>query len=349
MKRSNMKAIGALAGAAAVLVGATQVDLPVMTQEAPAPAPSKEDVELAGNLISRDTESYETISNVKGTFCFTQEVVTPADDVFNLFGTAATAMCAKPGFAFNEVETENYYVNLRGSIKKSKSISLKDLKKEEATTKVMACSCATSAALANAKVKGVRVADILELNDLEAGVNTITFRDDEGYGIPMPLDYVLEKDAMLVWQIGDAELPESAPLQVWMPDTVAKYFTRRVMEIELTAENETPAIVNADDAYRAKINVINRVSFDTFAVGDQITFEGYADDCGSAIAAIEFSLDGGNTWTVCETSEADSERWVYWTFSYVTEKVGTYKLDVQARTEEGLVSPLGASVVFTVE
>ena len=349
MKRSTKKTIGALTGAAAVLVGYTQMDLPVMAQEAPAPAPSKEDVELAGELIAREAETYDTIANVKGDFCFTQDVVTPADEIFNLFGTAATAMCAKPGFAFDEVDTENYYLNLRGSIKKTKSISLTQLKEEENVTRIMACSCATSPALANAKVKGVRVADILELNDLEAGVNTITFRDDEGYGIPMPLDYVLEKDAMLVWQIGDTELPENAPLQVWMPDTVAKYFTRRVMEIELTAEDEVPAVIGTADEYRAKINVINRMAADKFAVGDQITFEGYADDCGSAIAAIEFSMDGGETWTVCETDGVTSERWVYWSFSYVAEKSGTYKLDVQARTEEGVVSPLGTSVVFTVE
>lgn len=347
MKRKTAKTIGALTGAAAVLAGYAQVDTPAVIAQ----AASEEESTLAGELVVREAETYDKIANVQGDFCFTQDVVTPADEVFNLFGTAATAMCAKPGFAFDEADTENYYVNLRGSIKKSKSISLAQLKEEENVTRTMACSCASSPALANAKVKGVRVADILELADLEEGANTITFRDEEGYGIPMPLEYVLEKDALLVWQIDEELLPASqgAPLQVWMPDTVAKYFTRRVMEIEITAEDEVPEVATAAEEYRAKINIVNRMAADTFAVGDQLTFEGYADDCGSAIAAIEFSLDGGETWTVCETTDATSERWVYWSFSYVAEKAGTYKLDVQARTEEGVVSPIAASVIFTVE
>lgn len=31
-------------------------------------------------------------------------------------------------------------------------------------------------------------------------------------------------------------------------------------------------------------------------VGQPVTFEGYADDYGSHIVALEFSLDGGTTW-----------------------------------------------------
>ena len=352
MKRNTIKTLSALTGAAALLTGCAQQPAPAVEPapaaavEAPAPA-----AELAGKLSVREAETYAKVANVQGVFAYNQDVLTPADEVFSLFGTAATAMCAKPGFAFDEVDCENYYVNLRGSIKKSQTISLAQLQENGSVTRTMACSCATSSAVANAKVTGARVADLIELADLEEGVNTITFRGDEGYGIPMPLDYVLEKDAMLVWQVGDQKLPASqgAPLQVWMPDTVAKYFTRRVMEIELTAEEEAPAVQSADDAQRAKISIVNRMAGETFAVGDQITFEGYADDCGSAIAAVEFSLDGGETWTACATADAVSEKWVYWSFGYTAEAAGTYKLDVRARTAEGRVSPLASSVVFTVE
>ena len=104
----------------------------------------------------------------------------------------------------------------------------------------------------------------------------------------------------------------------------------------------------AADAQRAKISVLNRFD-DAFAVGDQITFEGYADDFDVAIDAVEFSLDGGKTWTACSTEGATADKWVYWHFAYVTEAPGTYKLDVRARTAEGRVSPLASSVVFTVE
>ena len=86
-----------------------------------------------------------------------------------------------------------------------------------------------------------------------------------------------------------------------------------------------------------------------FSVGDQITFEGYADDIGQAIAAVEFSMDNGETWTSCATDDVTSKMWVYWYFGFTAEQPGTFKLDVRARTADGRVSPLASSVVFTVE
>ena len=88
---------------------------------------------------------------------------------------------------------------------------------------------------------------------------------------------------------------------------------------------------------------------DTFKVGDMVTFEGYADDCGTQVVAVEFSLDNGETWTSFDTTSSDTDSWVYWSFDYVTEQAGIFKLDVRAVTQDGTVSPLASSVVFEVE
>ena len=96
--------------------------------------------------------------------------------------------------------------------------------------------------------------------------------------------------------------------------------------------------------------------------GDEILVgfsRGYYKDLGPTRHAIdrekpeEFwlarSLDGGETWTSFATENATPDRWVYWQFGYVPEQAGTYQLSVRARTQSGLVSPLAANVVFTVE
>lgn len=59
-----------------------------------------------------------------------------------------------------------------------------------------------------------------------------------------------------------------------------------------------------------------------------VSFEGYADDCGVKVASVEFSMDGGETWTSFDTSSSNAEDWVYWHFDYVAETAGTFKLDV---------------------
>lgn len=354
-KTTGIRLVSGITGAAALLSGcaATTADqsakLPENSaaEEAAAPEAAQES---AVEVETRQAEAYDKIANVSGEFTFSQDVITPSDEVFNIFGTVATAMCAKPGFAFDEVEQENYYVNVKGSIKKAYSLSLAQIHEMQQKTKTMACSCASGPAVINTKATGVKLEDVIQMADLEPGVNTITVRGEGGYGMAMPLDYVLEKEAMLVWSLDSADLPASqgAPLALWIPDTVAKYFTRQVMEIELTAEDEVPAVEGPNADQRAKVSIVNRMKNTTFGVGEQLTFEGYADDMGSPIAAVEFSLDGGETWTACQTEGATTDRWVYWHFSYVTEAAGTYKLDVRARTADGTVSPLAASVVFTV-
>ena len=91
------------------------------------------------------------------------------------------------------------------------------------------------------------------------------------------------------------------------------------------------------------------VDDDAFKVGELVEFSGVADDLGSPIAAIEFSFDGGPTWTTCETTGADAKHWVNWSFATTFDEPGDYEVIAQARTADGEVSPLSASVRFTVE
>ena len=335
MKKSK-KILSGLMGGAALLSQAATV---VQAEEVEA----KVEVSVA---TDRDQVSYQKVVNVTGEFSFDQNVITPPSEVFNLFGTAATAMCAKPSFAFGETSSETYYVNISGDMKESVRLSIEDIKKQVSNERVLKCSCGMSGSIANVSIVGVPLKNVLQMVELSADANTVTIKDGEGYGLPIPLDLAIERDAMLVYQIGGKDVPET--LQLWMPSAAANYFTRGVMRIEVTHEDKVPEMQSADDAQRAKIAVLNNVA-KTFAIGDQITFEGYADDYDVAIAAIEFSMDGGETWTACATEGATTDKWVYWYFTYETEAAGTYKLDVRARTAEGPVSPLASSVVFTVE
>lgn len=331
--KKKCRAISTLMGAA-VLVSAPAQQIAAVAEE------------------TAQTESFDRIANVQGEFSYNQNVMTPPDEVFSLFGTAATGICATPSFALGNADTQNIYVNIRGTMKKAATISLDVLKEQGGTSTVMACSCGMSGAIANTKVTGVLLEDVIGLQDLIGEVNTVTVRDESGYGLSMPLSYALEKQAMLVWRVGDTELTgeNGGPVQLWVPDTVAKYFTRQVAEIELSAEVEVPEIEAGQEEYRTKVSLMNRMAEgQVFSVGDQITFEGYADDIGQAIAAVEFSMDNGETWTSCATDDVTSKMWVYWYFGFTAEQPGTFKLDVRARTADGRVSPLASSVVFTVE
>ena len=171
---------------------------------------------------------YDKVAGVKGEFTFDQDVVTPADEVFSLFGSVVTGLCAKPDFALGEGST---LVNVGGDFIESYTV---DLKEKVSQVRTLLCSCATAAATVNAKITGVLLKDVLELAKLDERVNTIAVKGADGYTAKLPLRYALDKDAMFVYQVGGKDVPSGN--QFWVPETVAKYFTRNVMDIELTAE-----------------------------------------------------------------------------------------------------------------
>ena len=331
MKKNMKKAFAGLTGAATLLTA--------VAAQAEAVAPAIEE---------REAETYAKVANVQGDFHFHQDELTPSDEVFSLFGTVATAACAKPGFAFEGVASEDYYVNIKGAVKKAYSLTLDQIKEREAQEQTMKCSCQSGMALATSSVIGAKVSDILEAAEVLEEANTITFKSADGYGLAMPLKYVLDKEALLVYKIGGTELTaeNGGQLQVWMPETVAKYFTRQVTEIELSVEAEEAEVIQPEQTHQ--VSIVNRFD-NAFKVGDMIGFEGYADDFNTEITAVEFSMDGGETWTRCATENTTARLWVYWHFDYQAEAAGTYKLDVRAVAADGTVSPLAASVVFTVE
>lgn len=331
MKKKTIRAMSAVTGimtAACAAADAEAVQAPVIQ-------------------VNEAVKEYAKVANVAGEFAYHQEAVTPADEIFSLFGTVATGLCAKPNFAFEESQADaQYYINVKGNLQKTKVYTVEELKAMPSVQRMMLCSCATGEALAQAVVTGVPVSAILEMADLDEDANVITFRAADGYGEKLPLSYVLEKEALLVYKINGEDVPTQT--QVWMPGTVASYFTRQVASIEIAAEENVPEVKTADAAQRVKVMLGNTVE-GAVKAGEVVAFTGYADDFGTPIAAIEFSLDGGESWTACETKDANAEKWVCWTFEWKAEAAGEYKMEIRARNANGETTPLAASVEFTVE
>ena len=350
MKFSTPKKIFAgAAGVALVASGATMA----FADKAPQAEGLSHDVD--GNTIDSHRltldKDFTHVADVQGDFAFNQEGVTPNDELFNVFGTALTSMCSKPSVEMldNGEGVANYYINVGGNIKKNFTVNVSEMKEAEQTA-LMGCSCATGKPFGQAAVVGVPLESIVGMADLEDGVNTVTAYGADGFGQALPLQYALDKKAMLVYQVNGEGLKstDGSAVQMWLPETVARYFTRDIVSIELTRQAEEPAVQQVDPQFRNKIDIHNASEGCVFKAGYDITFEGVADDCGSAITAIEFSFDDGATWTSCPTEGATADKWVNWQFTTSFAEPGDYNLSVRAKTADGVVSPLEASLSFEV-
>ena len=350
MKFSTPKKV--LAGAAGVALIASGATV-AFAENGPQAEGLSHDID--GNTIDSHRltidKDFTHVADVQGEFAFNQEGVTPNDELFNVFGTALTSMCSKPSVEMldNGEGVANYYINVGGNIKKNFTVNVSEMKDSEETA-LMGCSCATGKPFGQAAVVGVPLESIVGMADLEEGVNTVTAYGADGFGQALPLQYCLDRDALLVYEVNGEKLKsETGPsAQLWMPETVARYFTRNVVDIKLTAEEQVPDVQSVDPTYRNKIEIMNSADGCVFFAGNSITFEGVADDLGSPIEAIEFSFDGGETWTECPTEGATADKWVNWQFETSFEEAGEYQLTVRARTTDGVVSPLEASLSFEV-
>lgn len=83
-----------------------------------------------------------------------------------------------------------------------------------------------------------------------------------------------------------------------------------------------------------------------YYAGAPIEFAGYVDDFDRTICAMEFSLDGGASWTAYPTAAVDKSRGVNWRFVYTPETPGRYLLKVRPVTEDGEPSALVAGFAF---
>ena len=77
-------------------------------------------------------------------------------------------------------------------------------------------------------------------------------------------------------------------------------------------------------------------------MGEPRHFEGWADDYDKRIVGVEFSLDGGTSWTRHDTAGTDAVRWVWWTFEWTPVEEGMFQMMVRAVNEDGKVSPIAA-------
>lgn len=182
--------------------------------------------------------------------------------------------------------------------------------------------------------------------------NTVSFKAADGKTASFPLRELLDRRAVIASKVGGEDIAATMGgfNQLWVRGWPAKHFIRDIVDIRFTSEDEPPQMEPFEDDGRDftnRPNVSVRADY-VGRVGEALEFEGYADDYDRAIVGVQFSLDEGATWTMCETPQASAGCWVRWRFAYTPERPGSYVMKVRAVAEDGTVSPIAAVHAFEV-
>jgi sulfite dehydrogenase len=231
-------------------------------------------------------------------------------------------------------------------------------------------------AMGNARWTGVPLRDLLKLASVKAKAKQVTFDGlDEG---PLPsvpdfikaldVEHTLEGDVLVAYEMNGEPLPllNGFPVRLVVPGWYATYWVKALTTITVLPQEFTgfwmakaykiPANADASESPKelAKDTVpINRMNVRSFFVrpeleeqvlaGRPYPLEGIAFDGGRGIKQVEFSTDGGATWTEARLG-ADLGNYSFrrWRAEWTPTERGRHRLQVRAVNRAGESQPTTA-------
>ncbi|MCE9519905.1 MAG: molybdopterin-dependent oxidoreductase [Verrucomicrobia bacterium] len=229
-------------------------------------------------------------------------------------------------------------------------------------------------AMGNAKWRGVRLKDVLEKAGLAAEAKQVSFNGLDKPAVEktpdfiksLDLEQIMAGDVILAHTMNGEPLPmlNGFPLRVVVPGYYATYWVKHVNEITVLSEplanfwmatayripNTEGACIEPGTTPKSTVPIskMNVRSFITshgdganIKVGAPVTVRGVAFDGGEGIKEVQFSADGGKSWSVAELG-ADAGKYSFreWKFSFTPAGKGSLAWKVRAFNRVGQSQPL---------
>ena len=312
------------------------------------------------------------VEDVEGDFSWNQTDVIPQEDLFNYSWYYRGSDYLRNWREANggEADTSIYdqwNISLTGLVNNEVNYTLADLIKEApSVTKAVTMQCTLNPTggpyLGNCVVTGIDLNWLIE----QAG----GFTDDayaiysssaDGNANSMLISNLEGKDALLVYEINGEPLEwdQGFPCMLWVGGTGAPICCKELSDI-IAVDEDDPSVWEYDGwttedgtGYYNKPNVGIWGTPEGLCVqaGEPYTFKGYAASWDQPTVALEFSMDGGNTWTHCDTPDATVNNWVSWQFTWTPPEGvdSAYVLMVRAVTEDGATTPEPVEVMVNAK
>jgi sulfite dehydrogenase len=232
----------------------------------------------------------------------------------------------------------------------------------------------SNGAMGNARWTGVALKKVLEKAGIQAGAVQVTFggldrpplESSPAFVKTLAIEHALDGEVMLAWAMNGQDLPmlNGYPVRLIVPGHYGTYWVKHLSDISVLDKTydgfwmsrayripDNPcACVEPGTAPMATIP-INRFNVRSFItspaegaavpVGSSSTVRGIAFDGGYGIAKVEFSADGGRSWTDARLGR-DLGKYSFrtWTMPFRPATRGLYSLKVRAFNRRGESQPM---------
>ena len=312
------------------------------------------------------------VSELEGDFSWNQTDVIPADELFNYSWYYRGSDYLRNYRQANGDERDtsiydSWTISVSGEVNKEVTYTLADLiANAPSETKAVTMHCTLNPTggpyIGNCVVTGIPLSWLLE----QAGGLT-----DDAYGMyasssdgnanSMLVENLDGKDALLVYEIDGEPLEwdEGFPCMLWVGGTGAPINAKELTDITFVDDSDEGVweylgwTTEDGEGYYNKPNVGVWGTPEGLCVqaGEPYTFKGYASAWDQPITALEFSMDGGETWSSWETVDASVNQWVSWQYTWTppADVDTAYVLQVRAKTADGAVTPEPVEVMVNAK
>lgn len=312
------------------------------------------------------------VPDVDGDFSWNQTDVIPQEDLFNYNWYYRGSDYLRNWREANGGESDTsiydqWSISLTGKFGNEVSYTLSDLiAQAPSVTKAVTMQCTLNPTggpyVGNCVVTGIDLNWLIE----QAG----GFADDayaiysssaDGNANSMLVDNLEGKDALIVYEINGEPLEwdQGFPCMLWVGGTGAPICCKEFSDL-IAVDEDDPGVWEYDgwttedgEGYYNKPNVGIWGTPEGLCVqaGEPYTFSGYAASWDEQTVALEFSMDGGNTWTRYDTPDSTVNNWVSWQFTWTppAEVDSAYVLMVRAVTEDGATTPEPVEVMVNAK
>lgn len=349
---------------------------------------SGEGMQLWDEVKHSQLRGIAPVTDVQGDFSYDQDTITPNESLFD-FGwlyydndylrADKTAEGAQP----DQETFDNWTITVSGEVDKETTYTLPELLEQlgaESTVATFHCTLnpAGGPLIQNCEYTGISLQALLDAVGVADGATKLQILSSDGFVEVVDIDKA--DNALLATEVNGEVLPwaQGYPVQLVMPGSAAPAWVKEVSDIIVMTEEDAaasqewngwPKENEEGDNYLNYYTVghwpfvdestefVNKPGVAIFdfeegqivKTGEPYEFAGYATAYDETIAAIEFSMDGGITWTSFEVSDVTNERWVNWRFAYTPEADAAYVLSVRAVTDTGRVSDEPAEIMFNAK
>ena len=205
--------------------------------------------------------------------------------------------------------------------------------------------------ISTARWRGVRLSDVLRLaGTLDPAVVSLLVVSADEYTSSMPVEVALDPDTLLVYEMNGQVLPREHgyPVRLLVPGRYGLKNPKWVVAIRAMTREALDWYGERNWTKEALVHTMTRIDVpanSSLAVGEyHIAGIAYAGDRG--ISQVEFSRDGGNTWTTAQLLEPQVGRdtWVRWLGEFTLGAGEVRTLVARTTDNQGVAQPEGFSL-----